>query len=64
MALADYSVAIFASLCKKSNIKLNKVKVRWKLKKRQLPVVTGVTMKVNVSAKARKALLKSAWRRT
>jgi uncharacterized OsmC-like protein len=65
MALADCGVTIFSSVCKKSNIELNKVEVTVEAEKLPTsPVIEGVTMKVNVSAKARKALLESAWRRT
>ena len=65
MALADCGVTIFASVCKKSNIELNKVEVTVEAEKLPTsPVIEGVTMKVNVSAKARKALLEGAWRRT
>ena len=65
MALADCGVTIFSSVCKKSNIELNKVEVTVEAEKLPTsPIITGVTMKVNVSAKARKALLEGAWRRT
>jgi uncharacterized OsmC-like protein len=65
MALADCGVTIFSSVCKKSNIELNKVEVTVEAEKLPTsPVIEGVTMKVNVSAKARKALLEGAWRRT
>ncbi|MCX8153213.1 MAG: hypothetical protein N3E52_02125 [Candidatus Bathyarchaeota archaeon] len=33
-------------------------------KSRNSPVITGVTMKVTVSAKARKEILEGTWRRT
>ncbi len=65
MALADCGVTIFADVCKKSNIELGKVEVTVEAEKSpDSPVVTGVTMKVCVSAKARKELLEAAWRRT
>jgi uncharacterized OsmC-like protein len=65
MALADCGVTIFASVCKNSNIELSKVEVTVEAEKMPTsPVITGVTMKVNVSAKARQALLEGAWRRT
>jgi uncharacterized OsmC-like protein len=65
MALADCGVTIFSSVCKKSNIELTKVEVTVEAEKLPTsPVIEGVTMKVNVSAKARKALLEGAWRRT
>ena len=65
MALADCGVTIFADICKKSNIELGKVDVVVEAEKSpDSPIVTGVMMKVNVSAKARKELLEGAWRRT
>jgi uncharacterized OsmC-like protein len=65
MALADCGVTIFSSVCKKSNIELNKVEVTVEAEKTPTsPIINGVTMKVKVSAKARKALLDGAWRRT
>ncbi len=42
-----------------------KLRLRWRLNKSpDSPLITGVTMKVAVSAKARKELLEGAWRRT
>ena len=65
MALADCGVTIFADVCKKSNIELGKVEIEVEADKSpDSPVVTGVTMKVVASAKARKELLEGAWRRT
>jgi uncharacterized OsmC-like protein len=65
MALADCGVTIFANVCKKSNIEASKVDVEVEADKSpDSPIITGVTMKVNVSAKARKELLEGAWRRT
>jgi uncharacterized OsmC-like protein len=65
MALADCAVTIFADVCKKSNIELGKVEVTVEAEKSpDSPVLTGVTMKISVSAKARKELLEGAWRRT
>ncbi len=65
MALADCGVTIFADVCKKSNIELNKVEVVVEADKSpDSPVISGVTMKVNVSSKARKELVDAAWRRT
>ncbi len=65
MALADCGVTIFADVCKKSNIELSKVEVTVEAEKSpDSPVVTGVTMKVKVSSKARQELLDAAWRRT
>jgi uncharacterized OsmC-like protein len=65
MALADCGVTIFADVCKKSNIEPGKVNVIVEAEKSpDSPIITGVTMKVNVSSKARKELLEGAWRRT
>jgi len=65
MALADCGVTIFSNVCKKSNIEVNKVDVTVEAEKLPTsPVITGVTMKISVSAKARQALLEGAWRRT
>jgi uncharacterized OsmC-like protein len=65
MSLADCGATIFADVCKKSNIELSKVDAVVEAEKSpDSPVITGVTMKVTVSAKARKELLEGAWRRT
>ncbi len=65
MALADCGVTIFADVCKKSNIKLNKVEVTVEADKSpDSPIISGVIMKVNASSTARKELLEAAWRRT
>jgi uncharacterized OsmC-like protein len=65
MSLADCGATIFADVCKKSNIEISKVDAVVEAEKSpDSPVITGVTMKVTVSAKARKELLEGAWRRT
>ena len=65
MALADCGVTIFADVCKKSDIDPSKVEVVVEADKSpDSPIISGVTMKVNVSSKARKELLDAAWRRT
>jgi uncharacterized OsmC-like protein len=65
MALADCGVTIFANVCKKSNIEPGKVNVVVEAEKSpDSPVISEITMKVSVSAKARKELLEGAWRRT
>jgi uncharacterized OsmC-like protein len=65
MALADCGVTIFADVCKKSNIELGKLEVTVEADKSpDSPMISGVTMKVNASSKARKELLDAAWRRT
>jgi uncharacterized OsmC-like protein len=65
MALADCAVTIFADVCKQSKIELNKIEVVAEAEKpADSPILNGVTIKTKVSAKARKELLESAWRRT
>lgn len=65
MSLADCGVTIFADVCKKSNIKLNKAEVTVEAEKSpDSPMISGVTMKVNASSNSRKELLEAAWRRT
>ena len=65
MSLADCGITIFVDVCKKSNIKLNKVDVTVEADKTpDSPIITGVTMKVDASSTARKELLEAAWRRT
>ena len=65
MALADCGVTIFSDICKKSNIKLDKVEVTVEAEKpAESPIISGVSMKVNVLSNARKELLEAAWRRT
>ena len=65
MALADCGVTIFADVCKKSNIDPGNVEVVVEAEKApDSPIISGVTMNVNISSKARKELLEAAWRRT
>lgn len=65
MSLADCAVTIFADVCKQSNIELTKMVVEAEAEKPDdLPILTGVNMKVKVNAKARQQLLDAAWRRT
>jgi uncharacterized OsmC-like protein len=65
MSLADCGMTIFADICKKSNIKLNKLDVTVEADKSpDSPIISGVLMKVDVSSPARKELLEAAWRRT
>jgi uncharacterized OsmC-like protein len=62
---SDCGITIFVDVCKKSNIKLNKVDVTVEAYKTpDSPIITGVTMKVDASSTARKELLEAAWRRT
>ena len=65
MALADCAVTIFADVCKKSQIEISKLEAVTEAEKpADSPKLTGVTIKVRTSAKARKELLDAAWRRT
>ncbi|MCW4006330.1 MAG: OsmC family protein [Candidatus Bathyarchaeota archaeon] len=65
MGLADCGVTIFADVCKKSNIELNKVEVTVEAEKSpDSPLISGVSMKVSIDANARKELVDAAWRRT
>ncbi len=65
MALADCGVTIFADVCKKSKINLTKAEVTVEADKSpDSPIISSVTMKVNVVSKARKELVEAAWRRT
>ena len=65
MALADCAVTIFADVCKQSKIELGKVEAVAEAEKpADSPILSGVTIKIKVSAKARKELLEGAWRRT
>jgi uncharacterized OsmC-like protein len=65
MALADCAVTIFADVCKQSKIELIKVEAVVEAEKpADSPILSGATIKTKVSAKARKELLESAWRRT
>jgi putative redox protein len=65
MSLAGCGVIIFADICKNSKIDPGKVEINVEAQKSaDSPVISGVTMKVNVSSKTRKALLEAAWRRT
>jgi putative redox protein len=66
MSLAGCGVIIFADICKNSKIEPGKVAIETveAEKSANSPTLTGVTMKVNVSSKARKELLEAAWRRT
>jgi uncharacterized OsmC-like protein len=65
MSLADCAVTIFADVCKKSNVELSKMEVIAEADKpADSPRLTGVNMKVIVTAKAREQKLKAVWRRT
>ena len=65
MSLADCAVTIFAQVCKQSNIELSKMEVETEAEKTAgSPIITGVNMKVKVTAKTRKQKLDAVWRRT
>jgi putative redox protein len=65
MALADCAVTIFADVAKQSKIEITKLEAVAEAEKSpDSPKLSGVKLKVLVSAKARKQLLEAAWRRT
>jgi len=65
MSLAGCGVIIFADVCKNSKIDPGNIEIAVEAEKTpNLPTLTGVTMKVNIASKARKALVEAAWRRT
>lgn len=65
MALSDCAVTIFAKVAKESKIDINKIEVVTEAEKTaDSPLIKGVKMKVNVTAKARKQLINAIWRRT
>jgi uncharacterized OsmC-like protein len=65
MALADCAVTIFADVCKQSKIEVSSLEAVAEAEKPvDSPKLTGVTIRVCASAKARKELLDGAWRRT
>jgi putative redox protein len=65
MALSDCAVTIFAKVAKQSNIEVKTIEVITEAEKPEnSPILEGVKIKVNVSAKARKQLIEAIWRRT
>jgi uncharacterized OsmC-like protein len=65
MALAGCGVIIYADVCKNSKIEPGNIEIAVEAEKTpNSPTLTGVTMKVNIASKARKALVEAAWRRT
>jgi len=65
MALSDCAATIFADVAKKSGIEVKKLEVVAEAEKpADSPKLSGVKLKVNVSAKARKQLIEAIWRRT
>jgi uncharacterized OsmC-like protein len=65
MSLADCAVTIFADVCKKSNVKIEKMEVVAEAEKpSDSPKLSGVILKVVVNSKERKQKLNAVWRRT
>jgi putative redox protein len=65
MSLAGCGVIIYADVCKNSKIDPGTIEVKVEAEKNPgSPVLKGVTMKVNIKSKARRALVEAAWRRT
>jgi len=65
MALAGCGVIIFADVCKNSKIDPGNIEVVVEAEKSpNSPTLLGVTMKVNITSKAREPLVEAAWRRT
>ena len=65
MGLAGCGVAIYAEVCKNSKIDPGSIKVDVEATKTLgSPIISDVTMKVNIKSKVRKGLVEAAWRRT
>jgi uncharacterized OsmC-like protein len=65
MSLAGCGVIIFADVCKNSKIEPGNIEINVEAEKASdSPTLKGVTMKVNIASKTRKALVEAAWRRT
>ena len=65
MALAGCGVIIYADVCKNSKIEPGNIEIAVEAEKASgSPTLKGVTMKVNIASKARRALAEAAWRRT
>ena len=65
MALAGCGVIIYADVCKNSKIDPGNIEISVEAEKASdSPTLKGVTMKVNITSKTRKALAEAAWRRT
>ncbi len=65
MALSDCAATIFADVAKQSKIEITKLEVVAEAEKPQdSPKLSGVKLRVHVSAKARKQLVEAVWRRT
>ncbi len=65
MALSGCGVIIYADVCKNSKIDPGNIEIAAEAEKTpNSPILTGVTMKVKIVSKTRKALVEAAWRRT
>ncbi len=65
MGLAGCGVVIYAEVCKNSKIDPGSIQVDVEAAKIPgNPVISNVTMKVNITSKARRGLVEAAWRRT
>jgi uncharacterized OsmC-like protein len=65
MALAGCGVIIYADVCRRSKIDPGKIAIGVETEKSSGSLtLKGVTMKVNIESKVRKALVEAAWRRT
>ncbi len=65
MGLAGCGVAIYAEVCKNSKIDPGSIQVDVEATKTLgSPIISDVTMKVNIKSKVRKGLVEAAWRRT
>jgi uncharacterized OsmC-like protein len=65
MSLAGCGVIIYADVCKNSKIDPGSIEVNVEAEKTpNSPILAGVTMKVSIKSKTRKALIEAAWRRT
>ncbi len=65
MGLAACAAVIFAIVAKQSKIEVTKLEVVTEAEKpAESPKLSGVKLKAYISAKARKQLVESAWRRT
>jgi uncharacterized OsmC-like protein len=65
MSLAGCGVIIYADVCKNSKIDPGQIEINVEAERApNSPVLSGVTMKVNIKSKTRKGLVEAAWRRT
>ncbi len=65
MALAGCGVVIYADVCKNSKIDPGNIEIAVEAEKTPgSPILSDVTMKVNIESKVRKGLVEAAWRRT